>query len=305
MKAQFEKIRSSSNSFVAFERSDPSFPFVWHYHPEYELTLIVESHGRRFVGDAVADYTSGDLVLLGPGLPHTWRSETLGSGSRGNNRAVVVQFHSEFLGKEFFALPEMSAVSKLFSRASCGLAFGSTKTGIEVAKRMIGMVALTPVRQLLTLLSILTDLASEAGGQRLSTGRLTAACRAGDQQRIETICGYLNHHLGDEIDYPRLAQEVHMDLASLCRFFKRATGRTMTTYVNELRVAAATRLLQETDLSVLEVGLRAGFGNYSNFNRQFKRMKGLRPRMLRQEFQATSTASLPLSNDLWDDSVEK
>jgi AraC-like DNA-binding protein len=305
MKAQFEKIRSSSNSFVAFERSDPSFPFVWHYHPEYELTLIVESCGQRFVGDAVANYTSGDLVLLGPGLPHTWRSETQGSGGREKNRAIVVQFRSEFLGKEFFALPEMSAVSQLFSRASCGLAFGSTRTGKEVGATMTGMVALTPVRQLLTLLSILTDLANEAGAQRLSTGRVTAACRAADQQRIETICGYLDHHLGDEIDYPRLAQEVHMDLASLCRFFKRATGRTMTTYVNELRVAAATRLLQETDFSVLEVGLRAGFGNYSNFNRQFKKMKGFRPGLLRQEFQATATAFLPQSNHLWDDSVEK
>ena len=290
MKAHFEKIRSSSNSFVTFERSDPSFPFVWHYHPEYELTLIVESHGQRFVGDVIADYASGDLVLLGPDLPHTWRSGPPLSGVTETHRAVVVQFHPEFLGKEFFALQEMSSVSQLLSRASCGLAFGATKAGPDVAKRMLGMVSLTPPRQLLALLSILIDLAGELGGERLSTGNLKPMCRAEDQQRIDIVCSHLNSHFGDEIDYSRLAREVHMDLASLCRFFKRATGRTMTTYVNELRVAAAARLLQETDLSVLEVGLRAGFGNYSNFNRQFKRMKGLGPRTLRREFQTTATA---------------
>jgi transcriptional regulator GlxA family with amidase domain len=75
-----------------------------------------------------------------------------------------------------------------------------------------------------------------------------------------------------------------MDQASLCRFFKRATGRTMTAYLNELRVGAAAQLLIETDKSVLEIGFRVGFGNYSNFNRQFKRIKGFGPRTLRSHF---------------------
>jgi len=82
-----------------------------------------------------------------------------------------------------------------------------------------------------------------------------------------------------------------MDQASLCRFFKRATGRTMTTYVNELRVGAAAQLLTETDLSILEIAFKVGFGNYSNFNRQFKRIKGYGPRTLRQQFLADGTST--------------
>jgi len=301
MKAQFEKVRSSSHSFVAFERNDPTFPFVWHYHPEYELTLIVESRGQRFVGDTMSPYTSGDLVLLGPDVPHTWRSDA----NQTTNKAIVVQFHSDFLGKQFLSLPEMSSIEQLLNRAACGLSFHTAKIGPVVARAMLGLVSLTPARRLLTLLSILVDLASEPNAERLSTGNLTPMCRAGDQHRIDLICSHLNGHLGNEIDYSLLAREVHMDLASLCRFFKRASGRTMTTYVNEFRVAAATRLLQETDLSVLEVGLRAGFGNYSNFNRQFKKMKGVRPRTLRREFQATLAGPLPLPSHLWNDQVAK
>jgi AraC-like DNA-binding protein len=299
MKAQFEKVRSSSHSFVVFERDDPTFPFVWHYHPEYELTLIVESRGQRFVGDTMSAYTSGDLVLLGPAVPHTWRSDA----NQTTNKAIVVQFHPSFLGKQFLSLPEMSSIQQLFERASCGLSFHAAKIGAEVAKTMLNLVSLSPPRRLLALLSILVDLASEPNAERLSTGNLTPMCRAGDQRRIDIICSHLNSHLGDDIDYSLLAREVHMDLASLCRFFKRASGRTMTTYVNELRVAAATCLLQETDLSVLEVGFRAGFGNYSNFNRQFKKMKGVRPRTLRREFQATITCPLPILSQPWNDQV--
>ncbi len=74
MKAQLERICYSETSFAAFEREASEFPFYWHYHPEFELTLILDSSGQRFVGDSIADYGPGDLVLLGPDLPHSWRS---------------------------------------------------------------------------------------------------------------------------------------------------------------------------------------------------------------------------------------
>jgi transcriptional regulator GlxA family with amidase domain len=87
-----------------------------------------------------------------------------------------------------------------------------------------------------------------------------------------------------DVDFKALARLIHMDQASLCRFFKRATGRTLTAYVTELRIAAAAQLLIETDLSLLEISLQVGFGNYSNFNRQFKRIRGFTPKFIRQQF---------------------
>lgn len=65
MRVHFEKLSSGSASLLAFERVDAEFPFHWHYHPEYELTLIVNRYRRRLVGDGIADYGPGDIVLLG------------------------------------------------------------------------------------------------------------------------------------------------------------------------------------------------------------------------------------------------
>lgn len=65
MKAHSEKVAFIDSGFHAFERTDSEFPFYWHYHPEFELTLIVDSYGQRLVGDSIADYRTGDLVLLG------------------------------------------------------------------------------------------------------------------------------------------------------------------------------------------------------------------------------------------------
>lgn len=279
-----QKIASGPSSFAAFVRNDPAFPFDWHYHPECELTLITESQGQRLVGDGIADYGPGDLVLLGPNVPHSWRSGPMKSEAPTTHRAVVIQFRHNFLGENFFELKEMESVARLLGRAANGLAFGHTRTGRKVASYIADLPSLVPAKRLAKLLSALADLASENDARVLSTLQLKPTCRGADQQRIDAVCLYLNDHFGDEIDFAELAERLHMDQASLCRFFKRATGRTMTAYLNELRVGAAAQLLIDTDKSVLEIGFRVGFGNYSNFNRQFKRIKGYGPRTLRCHF---------------------
>jgi AraC-like DNA-binding protein len=289
MKPNYEKVASGPSSFVAFERNVPEFPFYWHYHPEYELTLIIDSQGQRLVGDGIADYGPGDLVLLGPNLPHSWRSGPVKSSAIETHRAVVLQFRYDFLGEHFFELKEMAGVASLLQRSSSGLAFGHTRTGRKVSGYLAKLPSQSPAKRLVILLSVLSDLAREGDARILSTLKVKPIFRVADQQRIDAICLYLNENFRDEIDFAKLSERFHMDQASLCRFFKRAAGRTMTAYVNELRVGAAAQLLIDTNESVLEIGFQVGFGNYSNFNRQFKRIKGFGPRTLRRQFSSESS----------------
>src|ERR1700680_4798200 len=102
MRAHFEKLIPGRESFLTYERRDSEFPFYWHYHPEFELTLILESSGQRLVGDGIDDYGPGDLVLLGPNLPHSWLSGPVKSRIRRIHPALVFQFREDFLGNQFF-----------------------------------------------------------------------------------------------------------------------------------------------------------------------------------------------------------
>ncbi|MFM8702973.1 MAG: cupin domain-containing protein, partial [Planctomycetia bacterium] len=98
------------------------FPYRWHFHPEYELTLITSGHGRRFVGDSIEPFDAGDLVLLGPHLPHTWHS----AAARGQrSRAVVIRFAADFLGESFFERPELSRIGGLLGRSARGIVFAA------------------------------------------------------------------------------------------------------------------------------------------------------------------------------------
>lgn len=123
LRAIFEHIEPKSQlSWKLFVRQASHFRFAWHFHHEFELTLITRGTGTRFVGDCVEEYGPGDLTLIGPELPHTYQS-ALGDG---DHEAMVVQFRRDFLGAGFFGHAEFAGVAALLERAARGLSFPPT-----------------------------------------------------------------------------------------------------------------------------------------------------------------------------------
>lgn len=126
--------------------------------------------------------------------------------------------------------------------------------------------SLSRTKQIPTLLMALADLAAERTRRRLSHGPSRSTCHVTAQQRVGPICQYFDQHYKEEIEFSVLANKFHIDQTSLCRLFKQATGRTMTAYINELRVDAAAQLLINSDDSIIDICYRVGFGNYSSGN---------------------------------------
>lgn len=289
MKAYIQKVTPSREaSFVFRVKADRRFSRGWHCHPEYELTYIVESRGRRFVGDSVAPYHDGDCVLLGPNLPHTWRSEG-GPQPAGRparlHRAIVVQFQEAVLGSAFWAAPELASIRSLLRRASAGLRIVG-RTRDEVARRLVAMRRLSELDRLLELLRILDTIAhGRSEVQAITRQAPTSTPDASQLRKIDKVLAYLEaqaHHQ-NAVSQSEAARRVRMSPAGFSRFFRRTTGRTFVGYLGELRVSQAALLLMETDLPILEVAMRSGFANLSNFNRRFLALKGMSPRRFRAQ----------------------
>src|SRR5690349_10245046 len=100
-------------------RYDDQFPGIWHFHDEFELTLIEKSLGSRMVGDHIERFKVGDLVLIGKNLPHTWRNDE--ESKAAVSEALVIHFLEDFLGETFFSLPEMYKIKRLLERSKRGL----------------------------------------------------------------------------------------------------------------------------------------------------------------------------------------
>jgi len=130
IKASYEIIQPVNGQSFLFRRFDKlAFDAPYHFHPEYELTCILAGHGKRYVGSRMDDFHSGDLVLLGPNLPHCWKLEQQDDADKAS--AIVVQFDGSFLGDDFFNKNEMQHIKRLFSkkRQRHQFSFGHTKCG--------------------------------------------------------------------------------------------------------------------------------------------------------------------------------
>ncbi len=278
MKAIVEQLDApSQSSFRAIRRRDPRFEFNWHYHRQAELTLICRSQGQRFVGDHIGEYESGDLVLLGPNVPHTWCSQP---SRRRPHEAIVVQFLPDFLGADFFALPELSAIGGMLERSSTGLCFADPARS-EAAKKLERLVDLAPVSRLMGLVDIL-HLLSTADATPLSSPGFVPQLRDAQHRVIDRVCREINERFAEPLRQSEIAAMVEMSPARFSQFFRRSTGRSFVQYVNALRVSHACRLLIETELSVTEICFQSGFFNMSNFNRRFREVQRKSPTAFRR-----------------------
>lgn len=271
-------VPSPDSSFTCRKFELPAFPFRWHHHPEVELTLITRGRGQRFVGDSIEPFAEGDLVLLGSDVPHTWHSPP-GRGRRVGS--VVIQFRRDFIGPRFFDLPEAAKVRRLLHRASSGLAF-SGNAAARVARRMAAMSERDGFTRLTDLLASLHELAQHRGARPLSSAGFRPRPNVGDAGRIDRVWR-LARNLEEAVTQRDAAAALGMTPAGFSRYFKRTTGHTFVAYVHELRVAEACRLLIDTDTPVTDICFASGFGNLSNFNRVFRRLKRVSPRQFRQQ----------------------
>src|SRR5436305_9366514 len=116
MKPQFEHVTIPKGcSIRVFHRRIPEIPFEWHHHPEWELTLTLNSRGLRFIADHVGAYDSRDLVLVPSEMPHTWASTKAIDESR-PHVAVVVWFTEYWALQVADLCPEYSGIRKLLKR---------------------------------------------------------------------------------------------------------------------------------------------------------------------------------------------
>ena len=270
------KAKKGHHSFVAFIVNQPRFNFFWHYHPEYELTLILKGSGRRLVGDSHENFKSGDLVLIGPGLPHTWVSDV---SQKGGVAAVVVQFSVNFI-ERFSELTEFSAINKLLSRAVHGITFKGKKSA-AVFQELKLLPDKIDVEKITNLLHILNEL-SKLKSLSLASSFYQPLKGKENENRINKVCQYVQKHATEKLSIHKAAALIHLSPGAFCKFFKRISGKTFSDYVNDIRIANVCNQLIATDKQVAEIAYDNGFETLTYFNRVFLKKKGVHPRKYRE-----------------------
>ena len=266
--------KKGSQSFLAFRTTPGRFDFLWHFHPEFELTLILQGRGRRWVGDHHGSFEAGGLVLLGPGLPHTWASVGAAKGSA----AVVIQFGEDLMDR-FTGLAELTAIRLLLERSKRGLRFTGDIPAV-LLDDIKGLPEKSGVDKITGLLHVLQDL-THVDHAPMASGNYQPVKGKANEDRINKVCQYVQRHARDRVSLDKAASLIHLSPGAFCKFFKRMTGRTFSDHVNDVRIAQVCHQLLSTDDPVGDIAYANGFESLTYFNRVFLKKKGLRPRQYR------------------------
>lgn len=291
MKAvQFQLPQEFDKSFIVFKEKGRFFPCPLHYHSEYELVLVNKSTGVRMVGDHIGRFDEGDLVFIGPSIPHLWINDQKYFNNEVNicAEAIVIHFVEHFLGDNFFNLPEMKSFSNILKLSRHGMVIkGDTRTKISsLMKKMQKMSGIKRLSALLTIFDILScsseyELLASPG--YLKHGYLDAS------DRFNKVNAYIMRNFDQDIALKDVASIANMAVSTFCNFFKEHFRVTFVEYLNMVRVGHACKSLSELDENVVEIAYKCGFNNLANFNRQFKKIKNMTP----SEYRRTTNINVP------------
>ena len=109
--------------------------------------------------------------------------------------------------------------------------------------------------------------------------------RQGIDQRIEKVCQYINANLLVDISIEDLAQRVFLSPSRLAHLFRNEMNETISSWREKQRISQSRNLLQNTKLSVSNIGHMSGYSDSVYFSRIFRKHNGISPTEYRKHYE--------------------
>lgn len=271
-------------SFMPYYHECDEYPFMWHFHPNYELFMQVGGSGHCIIGDYSGEFCEGDILFVGPDLPHVFYTvEKQKPGRRFS--FLKIHFEESFIDNLTGSFSETFDLRRLFGDARRGVRFGSGDVCRDIIKKT-ETLNLTKfhsgIKSFIMFLKILEKLSYFKDREILSGQEYRGVSRGYNTERLDRICAYLHNHYKEQIALREVGMFAGASVSNLCAFFKKSTGMTIIDYVNSLRISHACRLLSESEESIMNIALDSGYNTLSNFNRKFRKLRHTSPRDFRK-----------------------
>lgn len=242
-------------------------PFPNHFHEYYVIGLTEE--GERVLSCKNQEYVirKGNIVLFNPGDNHACAQSDGGTWDyRGFHIAkeVMLDLAGEITGER--ALPGFSPNVVLDEETACYL-----RSLHELVLK--GSCEFDKEETLLLLISLLI--------QRY--GKPFESCVPECREEIEQACAFMEAHYPQRICLNQICRCAGLSKSTLLRAFTRSKGVTPYSYLENIRVGKAKKLLEQ-GITPVEAALRAGFSDQSHFTNYFNRFIGLTPGVYREMF---------------------
>jgi AraC-like DNA-binding protein len=261
----------------------PYFYDLFHYHPEFQITLIIKGHGTCIIGDYINTFKEGDLFVIGQNLPHVFNSDKSFYNEESEGcHSTSIFLSPTFVSNPFFDLDETKGLKQIFENSKRGMRYTTEDSSI-LEKRFLKVKPNNTLEGVIHVIELLHELNSTTDLEYLSHIDYKSISNETDGLILNKVFQYTLNNFQEEIPLDKVSEMAHMSAAAFCRFFKKRTRKTYISFLNEVRIQEACRLLLKPDLNVSQICFDCGFNNISNFNRQFKKITGFTPKAYRMQ----------------------
>ncbi|MDR3697872.1 AraC family transcriptional regulator [Mucilaginibacter sp.] len=256
------------------------YPYL-HRHKEAQLTWIQKGEGTLVAGNNMHSFKAGEIYLLGADLPHVFKSnpEYFGAESDKNISAVSIFFNPNGKLSSLFELPELRSFKNFIQRSKQGFKLPDDylKPMSDLMLRVDTASGSEKVFDFFNLLNFLNNIKDQL--TVLSSSEKVINVNIDEGARINNIYNFIIQHYNKAITLEDVSQAAYMTPQAFCRYFKKHTGHTYISFLNEVRInEACKRLTANKFESISAVAYNCGFNTITNFNRVFKCVKGSSPK---------------------------
>ncbi len=260
----------------------PYFYQYLHRHDEWQITWVQRGEGTLIAGNNMHSFRPGDLFLIGANLPHLFKSnpEYFVGDERKSIRACSVYFNPSGILEGLFNLPELKTASAFLKNNRHGFKVPE-KHSKHLAGKILEVHQATGTDVLfnfLRLFEVLQSIAEET--EALCPDFYSSNLSEHEGMRLSNIINFIMRNYNNQIDLEDVANAAYMTPQAFCRYFKKHTGHTFITFLNEVRINDACKSLVSGDKPdcISGIAYKAGFNSITNFNRVFKSIIGQSPR---------------------------
>ncbi len=285
MKALSFKIPKTINESIRVQVDhQPYFYDSFHYHPEVQISYIVEGTGTRIIGNSIGRFNNNELYVIGSNIPHIFKSDKsyYEKGTK-LSHAISFYFTENAFGEQFFNLPETKELKELLGNSK-KIVYFEGSAALEIKNEFMLITKTEGFEKIQMFLGILYKIAKMHDQKLLSKTAYEQRNTEKYGNRINSIFDYVINNYEKPISLERASEIANLSTTAFCRFFKERTRKSFMEFVNEVRVGEACKLLANRDLNISQVCYEVGFNNISNFNRKFKEIINLTPKQYRHTF---------------------
>ncbi|MGF1740983.1 AraC family transcriptional regulator [Vibrio profundum] len=239
--------------------------FEFHAHDSYELIMLKNCNGKRYIGDSVEEVSSNELVLIPPFVPHTWDSKYVAED------IVVVLFGRELLD---LTIPEFQPLTRWLKtlKQPISLDLEVSHTNDHYIQTLLTMKKLAPIERVTAVLNLLSSLSHD--NYQAEHGDMTYP-----SAKLSELVAYMS---GEKVrSLAECAVALNMSESTLKRWLKKELDTNFTDFYRHIRISKAQKLLASTSTPIPIIAEKSSFNSTRSFNAAFKAYSSLTPKQFR------------------------